>query len=180
MKNRRISTRDMAACAMTAALYTALCLATPVLSYSVVQVRIAEALTLLPVFSPTAIWGLAFGCALSNLVGAMSGVNILGYLDIVFGTAATLVAAALTWRLRNVRLGGLPMLSAVPPVLLNALIVGGEFAVLETGWLHPQSWALNGLYIALGQSIACFCLGLPMVAALQRSGVVRKHLGPQT
>jgi uncharacterized membrane protein len=166
---QKLTTRGLVACAMIAALYTALCLALAPLSYNMVQIRVAEALTLLPVFSPLAIAGVTLGCALSNLVGFMTGANILGFLDIFFGTAATFVAALLSYRLRNLRVFGVPVLSAVPPVVLNAIVIGAELSVLETGGFNAAAFAVNALYVAAGQAISCFALGLPLVFVLSRT-----------
>ncbi|MDR0916640.1 MAG: QueT transporter family protein [Oscillospiraceae bacterium] len=168
---RNLRTRNLVVCAMIAALYTALCLVLSPLSYGMVQVRVAEALTLLPVFSPIAIVGVTFGCALSNLVGFMSGANILGFLDIFFGTAATLVAALMSYRLRNVRTLGLPVLSAIPPVVVNAVVIGLELMWMETGGFNLTAFAVNALYVGAGQAISCVILGLPLVYVLRKTGV---------
>lgn len=162
---------NMAECAMIAALYAALCLALAPLSFGVIQVRAAEALTLLPVFSPTAVWGVTFGCALANLVGFMTGANILGFADVFFGTAATLAAALCTRGLRDIRTGGLPVLSALPPVLINAFVIGGELSILTVGSLAPKPFLINAAYVGAGQLISCLALGLPMVHLLQKSGL---------
>ncbi|MDR0906409.1 MAG: QueT transporter family protein [Oscillospiraceae bacterium] len=172
MKN--LNTRSLVVCAMIAAIYTALCLVLQPISYGMLQVRVAEALTLLPVFSPIAIWGVTLGCALSNLVGFMTGANILGFLDVIFGTAATLVAALLSYRLRRVRTFGLPVLSAIPPVLLNAAVIGLELSVLETGGFNLAAFAINALYVGVGQTISCFVLGLPLVYVLRKTGVAER------
>ena len=168
--NETMSTRKLTACAMIAAIYTALCLALGSFSYGPVQIRVAEALTLLPVFSPVAVWGVTLGCALSNLFGFITGMNILGYLDILFGTIATLVAAIVSRRLRNMRFFGLPILAAFPPILLNALVIGAELTWLETGYLMPQVFLVNALNVGAGQAVSCLLVGLPMVWALERSG----------
>lgn len=169
-----LTTRGLAACAMIAALYTVLCVALAPLSYGMVQIRAAEALTLLPVFSPVAIWGVTLGCALSNLIGFLTGANILGFLDVFFGTAATLAAAFLSWKLRNVRVWRLPVLSAIPPVLVNALVIGLELTVLEAGGFHAGIFLLNAAYVGLGQAAACFGLGLPLAYILEKTGVARR------
>lgn len=82
----------MAMTAMIAALYFALSLPFMTLIFGPVQLRIAEALTLLPVFAANPVAGLTLGCVLVNTLGAATGANILGPLDIVFGSAATLLA----------------------------------------------------------------------------------------
>ncbi|MDL2234363.1 QueT transporter family protein [Ruminococcaceae bacterium OttesenSCG-928-L11] len=169
----KLSTRNLVVCAMIAALYTAICMALMPLSYGMVQIRAAEALTLLPVFSPVAIWGVTLGCAVSNLVGLFTGANPL-ILDAVFGTLATLIAAVLSYLARNVRVKGIPVLSAVPPVIVNALIIGLEITYLEAGGFHPQMFLLNALYVGAGQAVSCFGLGLPLVYLLQKTGVANK------
>jgi len=168
----KISSRSIAICGLIAAVYTALCLATPILSYSVVQVRVAEALTLLPVLSPIGIWGVTLGCAVSNLVGWLSGANPIGFLDTIFGTSATLIAAIITYRLRHVRYRGLPVLSALAPVVVNAVVIGAQLSILVTGGLSPLAMLINGASVAAGQLIACVILGLPLVMALEKKGIV--------
>jgi uncharacterized membrane protein len=168
--------RDMAICAMIAALYTALCLALAPLSYGAVQVRVAEALALLPVFSPLCVWGVTLGCAVANLVGFITGTNILGAFDIVFGTLATLIAGILSYRLRNIRVKGLPVASAVPPVLVNALVIGLELTYMLVGTFDMGVFAVNALQVGLGQLAACFVLGLPLCYMLEKTGLARKFL----
>lgn len=171
-------TRSLVYTALIAALYTALCLALAPLSFGWGQVRAAEALTILPVFSPVGVWGVTLGCALSNLVGFFTGANILGFMDVLFGTAATFLAAVLSRGLRNVRLCGLPVLSALPPVVLNAVIIGAELAFLiapgEGFW---RAFAINAASVAAGQLVSCFALGLPLAALLERSGAARRCFG---
>lgn len=167
-------TKKLALCAMIAAIYTALCTVLAPFSYGMMQVRVSEALTLLPVFSPLGVWGVTLGCALSNLVGFFTGANPLGYMDIFFGTAATLIAALLSRKLRHIRWFGLPVLSAVPPVLINAAVIGAELAVVtvpaEAFW---GAFLINALWVALGQAISCFALGLPLVYVMQKTGVYK-------
>lgn len=173
---RKITTRDLAFTAMIAALYTALCLALAPLSFGMVQVRAAEALTLLPVFSPVGIWGVALGCALSNLAGFFTGATMLP--DVLFGTSATLIAALMSRRLRNVRTFGLPVAAAIPPVLVNAVVIGAELAIFfSPGENFLKMLVINGLYVGVGQILACFGLGLPMVWLLEKSGAARRCFG---
>jgi uncharacterized membrane protein len=171
MKHAR--TRALVTCAMIAALYTALCLALAPFSYGMVQIRAAEALTILPVFSVWGVWGITLGCFLSNLIGFFMGANPL-VLDMVVGTAATLMAALLSRALRNIRLYGFPVLSALPPVLVNAVFLGLEFTYLETGGFSLPVFLLNAAYIAAGQAVACIGLGLPLAYVLERTGVAKK------
>ena len=160
--------------AVIAALYVAVSLALAPLSFGPVQVRIAEAMTLLPILFPQAIMGVTLGCFLTNLIGAMMGVNILGFFDVLAGTLATLIAAVLSWKLRNVRLKGLPLASALMPVLLNALIIGGELAYV----LFPEAlltgFMINAFQVGLGELLACLFLGLPLVKMLDKAQIARR------
>lgn len=177
MKKSRISSRSIAYCSLIAAVYTALCLATPELSYGIIQVRVAEALTLLPVLSPIAIGGITLGCLVSNLVGWISGANPIGYLDAIFGTAATLLAGIASYKLRHIRFRGWPVLSALMPVVVNGIIIGLELSLLMTGGFHPTIFLLNGASVALGELIACLALGMPLVMALERRGIAPGRIG---
>lgn len=164
----------MVICAMIAAIYATVSLALAPISFGAVQFRISEAMTLLPVFDPITILGVTLGCLVTNLVGFLTGANILGWLDIVFGTAATLIAAALTWWLRDIRIKGLPVLAAVPPVVVNALIIGLELNYLIAGEFNWGVFLANALSVGIGEMVSCFVLGLPLVWCLQRTGLHRK------
>ena len=82
------------------------------LAYGPIQLRISEVLTLLPIFTPAAIPGVTIGCFIAN-IGSFNA------LDMIFGTAATLIAAILTYYLRNIRFKGLPFLAMLPPVIIR-------------------------------------------------------------
>ena len=96
MKNQNLSVRKLARCGMVAALYVVLCMALQPFSYGAVQVRVAEALCLLPVFGAEYIFGVVLGCFLANLLGST-------IVDVIFGTLATLLACLVTYKLRNIR-----------------------------------------------------------------------------
>ncbi|MCR4952351.1 MAG: QueT transporter family protein [Solobacterium sp.] len=148
--------RTFARIAMIAAIYTVLCL-TPVLSaiaYGPVQVRIAEALTLLPLLWKPSIWGVTLGCFLSNLIGAATGINPTGLMDAVWGTIATFGAAYCTWLLRNYRIGTVPVWSCLMPVVWNFFIIGAELAVLLMPDNLVMGTLINGTYVAIGELIA--------------------------
>lgn len=164
----------MALAAMIAAMYSAVSLALAPVSFGTVQMRIAEALTLLPVFDPVMIVGVALGCLVTNTVGFFTGADILGWLDIPFGTLATVIAAVLSYGMRNVRFKGLPVLSAIPPVLLNAVIIGGELTFLIAGRFQWEVFAIQAASVGVGELISCFALGLPLVWFLEKTGLTKK------
>lgn len=167
--------RFLAQGAVIAALYSVLTYAAAAvnLAYGPVQFRFSEALTVLPVFTPAAIPGLALGCFLSNLASP------LGVVDWIFGTAATLLAAFGTRAAAKVEWKGLPLLAPLPPVLANTVIVGLEVACLsDAGFAWANfSWAAFGagaLSVGLGELVVCYVLGLPLLIALRRTGAADK------
>lgn len=191
MKTQSQRTQYLVQGAMIAAIYTVLTLLAALanLAYGPVQFRFSEALTILPVFTPAAVPGLAIGCLLSNI---WSG---YGAADMVFGTLATFLAAISTRMVRNIRIKKIPVLAPLPPVLFNAVIVGLEIAVLSmkgfswTGlWtavlsggvgelMKGFSWAgfwAAALSVGAGELVICYGLGLPLAAALQEIGKRRK------
>lgn len=172
MKNKTLFRLCLSA--VIAALYAAVSLALAPISFGAVQVRVAEALTLLPVLFPEAIAGVTLGCFLTNLIGAMTGMNILGFADVLIGTLATFAAAVMTWKLRRIRVAGLPLCSALMPVLFNAVIIGGELAFVLFPDQLLTGFVINALQVGLGELLACLILGLPLVQVLNRTELARR------
>ncbi|MCI8622722.1 MAG: QueT transporter family protein [Provencibacterium sp.] len=179
----KTKTYSLASAGLIAALYTALTVALGPLSYLAVQVRISEALTLLPIYSPAAVWGVTLGCLLSNLIGVLMGTNILGVFDVLFGTAATLAAALCSRALRNVRIRwhaqegadrSLPLASAIPPVILNAAVVGLELCYVMSGGFQWKIFLIQAAWVGLGELISCLGLGMILCWALERTGLDQK------
>lgn len=170
MTNNRV--RFITTTAMIAAVYTAMALALPILSFSQIQIRFAEILCLLPLLSKRSIYGLVLGCFITNLLGAMMGINILGYLDAIVGTSATLFAALLTYQFRNVKWFGLPVLSSLMPVLMNGIIIGAELAFVFMPETLLLGWAINGLYVAAGEFIAVTVIGLTVYKMLENRNLL--------
>ena len=157
---QKSSTTMIAHGAMIAALYVALCMVFQPISYGEVQFRIAEALTILPFFTPAAIPGLFVGCIISNLLGG--GVLI----DVVFGSIATLIGAIGTRMLRNAN----PFLAPVPPILANALIIP---FVLRYGYGVPFAIPFMMLTVGIGEILGCGVLGMILLFALKKIGAKR-------
>ena len=119
-----------------------------------IQVRISEALTILPAFIPAAIPGLFVGCIISNtLTGAILP-------DIIFGSIATLIGGAGTYLLRNKN----KFLAPVPPILANTIIVP---LVLKYAYhLDGTLWYM-AVTVCIGEVISCGILGMllyPLIA----------------
>ncbi|MBR4035277.1 MAG: QueT transporter family protein [Oscillospiraceae bacterium] len=169
-------TNNLAKQAMIAALYTVIGFVLAPVSFGAVQARISEALTLLPVFGISNVWGVTIGCFLTNLIGLATGANILGSLDIIFGTAATLVAGLLTYALRNIRFKGMPVLASLPPVIINAVVVGWELCIMINGSFHPVIFTAQAVSVALGQIISCCIFGLMLVRVIEGNKLLKEKM----
>ena len=99
------------------------------------------------------------------------GANILGAADIVIGTSATLVAALMTRLLRNFRIKGMPIAATIPPILVNAVVIGAELTFAETGKIFSPLLWINMFQVGLGQLIACTVGGSIVAAAIERCGL---------
>ena len=158
MKANKLSVTRLVRCAVIAAVYVVLCLALAPFSYGAVQVRIAEALCLLPVFGAEYIVGVTLGCFLANLLGST-------VIDVVFGTLATLLACLVTYKLRDVRVKGLAIPASLPPVVFNMLIVGAFEITFFFSDAAPTVAlaAFNAVAVGIGEIISCTILGVALV-----------------
>ena len=166
------NTQTFAKIAMIAAIYTVVSLVLAPFSYGNIQVRIAEALTILPLIYRPSIAGVTLGCFLTNLIGAMMGVNPTGMIDAVVGTAATLFAAILTYQLRDRKIAGIPVLFLMMPVIFNFFFVGMELSVL---YFEGNVWLgllIMGTEVAIGELISVI-IGYFLVKALDRTEIFR-------
>ena len=165
---RKFTIRDLTLAALIAAVYAVLTLGLPLPPYSGVQLRIAEAMTVLPFLFPAATPGLFVGCIIVNLFSPFP-------LDVVCGSAATLAACLLTQRMPS------RWLAPLPPVLCNAVIVGAEIAWYETGFGPGffQAYAYNAFTVGLGELIACVVLGELLLMALPRVPSLRPFIPEQ-
>ena len=162
MKTNQLSVARLVRCAVIAAVYVVLCLALAPFSYGAVQVRIAEALCLLPVFGAEYIVGVTLGCFLANLLGST-------VIDVVFGTLATLLACVVTYKLRNVRVKGLAIPASLPPVVFNMLIVGAfeiTFFFSDTAPTAALA-AFNAVAVGIGEIISCTIVGVALVKLVE-------------
>lgn len=138
------------------------------LAYAGVQFRISEALTVLPVFGTVSIPALTIGCFISNIAS-------FNPIDMVFGTLATLISSLLTYYLRKIKFFGIPFLSVLAPVIVNALIVGAEIAFFFTeGTASAVSFIISALWVALGELTVCLALGIPLYFAVKGNQTLNK------
>lgn len=156
---KKTNTRYITQAALIAAAYTALSLVLAPISFGPIQVRVAEALTVLPAIFPSAIPGLFVGCILTNTIGTMLGLSG-GILDIVFGSLATLISAWISYKLKKYT-----YLVPLPPVVINAVVVG---MLLYYVVKIPLPLSVLMLQVGAGQLIACYVLGLALLLWIKR------------
>ena len=163
---KRFSTRQLTFAALVGAMYVVLGYFGNIfsLTFGVIQCRFAEALTVLPFLSPVTTWGLFVGCIITNILSPY------GPLDMIFGSLATLLAGLLTARCKS------KWVAPLPPVLCNAVIVSSVIAFQEVGFTaaFPAAFGYHAATIGLGQMIACYGLGLLLLALLPKSRILLK------
>lgn len=153
MRNKNINFLTQAA--MIAAIYVVLTYVFAPFSFGEVQVRIAEALTILPVFTPAAIPGLFVGCLIGNILGGA----ILP--DIIFGSLATLIGAFFTYQLRDKN----KFLAPLPPIAANTIVVP---FMLRYGYGVALPIPFMMLTVGVGEVLSCGVLGMVLYFALRK------------
>ena len=160
MRNKKV--QFIVHAAAIAAIYVVLTVLFAPIGFGDVQLRFAEALTILPVFTPAAIPGLFIGCLIGNMLGGA----IL--LDIVFGSLATLAGAVGTYFFRKQK-----YLAPVFPIAANTIVVP---LVLYYGYGITVPIAIQMLTVGLGEVLSCGVLGLILMTALNKyRGVIFKN-----
>ena len=132
--------------AVIAAIYVVLTIIFAPFSFGEVQVRISEALTILPFFTPAAIPGLFVGCIIANLFGGAIPA------DIIFGSIATLLGALGTYALRKKS----RFLAPLPPIIANTYGYGVNLPI-----------PFMMLTVGIGEVLSCGVIGLVLQSALK-------------
>lgn len=145
MRNQRLM--NLCRGAVIAALYVVLTYVSAAmgLASGAIQVRLSEALCVLPVFTPAAVPGLFIGCMAANL---LTGCALW---DVVFGSLATLIGAMLCRVMRS-----RPVLALLPNILANTVIV--PFVLMYVYGVAETFWYL-ALTVGIGEIISCGLLG---------------------
>ena len=154
-RNTRGSALFIAQAGMIATIYVVLTFVFAPISFGEIQVRVSEALTILPLITPAAIPGLFVGCLIGNIAGGALPP------DVIFGSLATLLGAFGTYLLRNKK----PIFGTLPPIAANVLIVP---PVLRYAYGIPLSIPFLMLTVGVGEVIACMGLGLLLYAVLKK------------
>ncbi len=152
MKKKGMSVKFITQAAVIAAIYVVLVVIFNYISFGPVQFRIAEALTILPYFTPAAIPGLFVGCIIANILG---GAIVW---DVVFGSIATLIGAIGTYLLRKHK-----WLAPVPPIVANTIIVP---FVLKFAYGSEGMFAMFFVTVGAGEIIVCGIIGMILLYAL--------------
>ncbi len=157
----KFSVRDLTAAALIAALYTVMGYFGNVfgLTFGPIQIRFAEALTVLPFLFPATAPGLAVGCLITNLLSPY------GPIDVVLGTLATAVAAWLTMKMPKW------YLAAIPPIVMNLLILPPMWAWTQVGGFVDGfwgAWGYNAITFVIGEVVACYVLGTILLKVLPK------------
>ena len=150
--------------ALIAAAYAGLTIILMPIAFGPVQIRLSEALTVLPLFTPAAIPGLFVGCIIANMFSPY------GLIDMIFGSLATLLAAAVTYfigrKIKNRPL--LYLLGPLPAVVFNALIIGGVLSFSISGFSGFFPYLILASQVALEESFPVYILGIPLIILYQK------------
>ena len=152
---KKLTTRQIALNGVVAGLYAAITILTASFAYGNIQFRIADALCVLVVLEPSLTVGLTLGCLISNIFSTVSA------LDIVIGTAGTLLGCLLAARVKKDWL---------------AVLVGAMLAYVLTPDALIQGFFINGGEVLVGEAVVLYLLGVPLLLFFRRSGLMEKLL----
>ncbi|HOB63649.1 MAG: QueT transporter family protein [Clostridiales bacterium] len=183
----KFSTKAITRAALIGVVYYVATVAIPAISYGVLQFRIGEALTLLPLVFPESVIGLTIGCLLANIFSPF------GWADIVFGSLATLIAGLLTaiigkkLKLESSDIKPLPdapagakpktakliikcIIGALPPILVNAFMLPLVWYLMG----FEEVYWINAALMLATQSGTILVIGTAIIVALQKAGLLEK------
>jgi len=155
-----MSAKNISKAGLMASLYIVLTFITNMfgLANGAIQIRISEALTILPAVMPTAIPGVTIGCLISNIITGCTPV------DIVFGTLATLIGAIGTYVLRNNK-----YLAVIPPIVANTIIV--PVVLMYSTGTQLNFW-FCAFTVCIGEIISCAILGLFLLKQIEKRNII--------
>lgn len=154
---------------IVAALYVVFTAPFANIAFGPVQVRLAEVMTVFPIYSWGMIPGVVLGCFISNLINPGN----LGPVDVIGGTLATLIAGILSYLIgkKNKWIG------IIPPVVVNGIIVGGylPFLLVDSGSsVTVPAVLISMLSVAGSEAVLLVVLGIPLMAVMERTGLKSK------
>lgn len=154
----RNSTRKIAMIGIVAALYAVITLVLGFISYGPIQFRIAEIMTLLPLFGKEYILALTLGCFLANVIGPY------GIPDIIFGTIATFISVYLVYLTGKMMNGkkGYVLIASLWPTIVNAIIIGMMLNII-----FGLPLIISILQVGIGQFVVITIIGVPLFKAFK-------------
>ncbi|HOQ14361.1 MAG TPA: QueT transporter family protein [Bacillota bacterium] len=154
----RVGAKTVLICraAIIAALYVVLTYLSDIfgLASGAIQLRLSEALCVLPYFSFIAVPGLTIGCLISNILFGVS------FYDVIFGTLATAIGAVVSYYIRKYK-----YVVPLPTVVANAIIVP---LVLRISGMSGDGFIYLMLTVGAGELLACCALGIPLMLVLEK------------
>jgi uncharacterized membrane protein len=168
--------KNLALTIIFAMLYASLTIVFSQISFEVVQFRIADCLTVLPIFSSAPIFGTTIGCIFGNLYGLLmietQKTMIYGPL---FGSFATFLASYLTYLISKSNSKPVKyLLGPLPPVIVKAIIIGGYVTYSSGNFIY------NALNIGFGEFVVCYLLGIPLIHFLYENDFYKKIFNADT
>ena len=133
-------TKNLVRLALVAALYAALTLALPGLSFGAIQFRFSEILVLLCFYRKDYSISLILGCFISPRA----------LMDMIFGTLATAIAVIPMFYIKNI------WLASLLPVVSNGIIIAIELLVCYGS--EPPVW-FNMLTVGAGELVVVTVIG---------------------
>lgn len=169
----KINIRALTAAAVIGAAYAVLTMLLAPISYGPLQFRVSEALCIMPYFLPCTAWGLFAGCAIANILTG----NIF---DVIFGSLATLLATLIAAGLGRHSRGFWSRFAACSAnVVINAVIIGAVITGAYNGqniFRHMDVFAMNALYIFLGEAGVMYIIALPLMRYLPEKQFFRDFI----
>ena len=151
-----LSTKNIALNAIYISIYVVLTYALKPFSYGAVQVRISEALCILPIFDSLPVISITLGCLIANTLNG----NVI---DMIFGTFATFLGLIFTYKLRKKNF----FIATSPTLISNAIIIP---FVLKYGYGMPEIviW-YEALFILIGETISVYLIGYIIKPILKKN-----------
>lgn len=146
-------TKNLTRTALVAALYVVLTLVVPAFAYGPVQFRISEILNLLCFYNPFYIPAIAIGVFISNLF------STVGPIDLLFGTAHTLVSVFFMSKTKNI------WFASIIPALFS-FIIGAQIILVS-----QEALSFFGITasIMLSEFIIVTLIGVPSFKLLEKN-----------
>lgn len=144
----------IAKAAIIAALYALISIILKPISFGTFQLRVAEALSLLVLYTSAAPFGLFCGCLLANIFSPY------GLLDMICGSLATLTAALIASKIKNKFLAGIPF------VVVNAIVV--SFVICFEAFSFAVYFP-TAMYIGIEEALSVYVLGIPLTIFIEKN-----------